>query len=82
MLHVAFGVPSEDAQLVLGPGLLQILDLERTLAVDQILLDCRLAASGLSHHHVEVADIFPGRHVPRRLPASVVLVAGKYLFAT
>lgn len=81
VLDVTLGVARQHAQLVLGARLLEIVDPEGSLAVDNVFLDGGFAAAEFSDHHVEVANVLPRRHIPRRPPAVVVGVAeGKSLF--
>lgn len=75
MFHVPLRVPREHAQLVRCPGVLEILDFKGPLAVNQIPLDGRLAAPGFSYHRIEIPDVFSRRHVPRRFPAFLLVVA-------
>lgn len=75
VLDVPLGIAREHAELVFGARLLQIVDPERSLAVNDVLLDHGFTAAGFPNHHVEVTDIFARRHVPRRFPTLVLDVA-------
>lgn len=75
VLDVPLGIAREHAEFVFGARLLQIVDPKRSLAVNDVLLDHRFAAAGFPNHHVEVADIFARRDVPRRFPAFILAIA-------
>lgn len=75
VLDVSFGIACEHAELVFGARLLQIVDPERSLAVNDILLDHGFTAAGFPNHHVEVTNIFARRHVPRRFPTLILDIA-------
>lgn len=75
VLDVPLGVARKHAELVLRARLLQIVDPEGPLAVNDVLLDHGFAAAGFSNYHVEVADVFARRHVPRRFPTLILGIA-------
>lgn len=77
VLDVPLGVAREHAELVLGARFLQIVDSKGSLVVNDVLLDRGFAAAGFPNHHVEVADVFARRHVPRCFPTLILGIAVK-----
>lgn len=75
MLDISLGITSKHAEFVFGVRLSQIVDPEGTLAVNDVFLDHGFAAAGFSNHHVKVADVLARGHIPRRLPAIVLIIA-------
>jgi len=75
VLDVPLRIACEHAEFVFGARFLQIVNPERSLAVNDVLLDHGFTAAGFPNHHVEVTDIFARRHVPRRFPTLIFDIA-------
>jgi len=75
VLDISLGIACEHAKFIFGVRFGEIVDLEGTIAINDVLLDHGFAAAGFSNHYVKIADVLAGRHIPCRFPTIVLVIA-------